>query len=157
MQPSLCSSFFNGPVWVCSSTTDCGTVVFTEKISCIEWTRIVQTCAVWGSTVIADELLIVNPAVALCTLYFPLNIHFYWHCASNNTKPFMWVAGTLLYNLGGGSILILQKKTVPERLKWSAPGWTENAWSEFKSRQSYLESCNVLDAGASKPSWNATC
>lgn len=28
----------------------------------------------------------------------------------------MWVAGTVLYNLGGGSILILQKKTVPERL-----------------------------------------
>lgn len=59
-----------------------------------------------------------NPAVALSlkSVAFSLNIHFYWHCASNNTKPFMWAAGTVLYNLGGGSILILQKKTVPERL-----------------------------------------
>ena len=139
-------------MWVCSSTPGCGTAVFIENISCLEWTRTVQTCAVWGSTVIADELLIQNPAVALSlnSVVLPLNIHFYWHCASNNTKPFMWVAGTLLYNLGGGSILILQKKTVPERLKWSAPGWTENAWSEFKSRQPHLESCNVLDAGASQ-------
>ena len=60
-----------------------------------------------------------NPTVALSLNFviFPFHTHFYWHCASNSTKSFMWVAGTILYNLGGGSILILQKrKTVPERL-----------------------------------------
>ena len=39
----------------------------------------------------------VNPAVALSlnSVVSPLDIHFYWHCASNNIKPFMWVAGTI--------------------------------------------------------------
>lgn len=153
MQSSLCISLTSGPV--CVFSPGHGTVIFIEKISCIEQTHIVQTCAVWGSTVIADELLMVNPAVALSlnSVVSPLDIHFYWHCASNNTKPFMWVAGIVLYTWGGGSILILQK-TVPERLndllqaEQKMPDLNSNLDSPTQNPAMYLM------LGPPRPSWN---